>query len=204
MDQVNQPSLRPLVAAFSLVELLVVMGITSLLLALAGLGVSKVVPAMELSRGGQTVSDTIALARQEASTLNREIQVVFVELPDGPDKYWSAMQLWRVDETADGQLVKPITALLKLPASVAITPEPELSPLLVADPSLEGSANFGGQPNVRYRGFRFRAGGLPDQSVKAGTNFVTVRRRSDAAAVPQNYYTVQINPITGRTFIYRP
>lgn len=204
MDEVMKQRESRSAPGFSLIELLAVMGIMVTLLGLATLGISRIIPALDLNRGGQIVSDTISAARQHASTLNREVQVVFVEIPDGSEKHWKAMQLWKVDETPNGQKITSLTPLIKLPAGVVINPEPALSPLLRADSTIEGSKSIGEYENVNYRGFRFRPGGAPDQWVKVNNNFITLNGRNDPSATPKNYYTLQVNPVTGRTAVFRP
>ncbi len=36
------------------------------------------------------------------------------------------------------------------------------------------------------------------------SNWMTVQAATDTASPPQNYYTLQINPITGKVLTYRP
>ena len=47
--------------------------------------------------------------------------------------------------------------------------------------------------------------GSPEAALKASNNFGTiVAERETGAALPKNFFTVQIDPLTGRPFTYRP
>ena len=192
------------VSAFSLVEILVVMSIAVTLIALASFGISKLLASAQITQAGQMVMDTISLARQEAVRSNREVQLVFFKLPDGAGTHWRAVQLWSVEETVDGPVVKVISKLQNLPNGVIISEDSKLSPLLTADPTIMGSRDAGDYKNAAYKGFRIRPGGSLDKAVTPDTNFITLQRVTETGPKPVNYFTVQINPITGGLRSYRP
>lgn len=186
-------------AAFSLVELMVVIAIMLLLAAFTVPAFNSLTMGSNLNRAGQLVADQISSARQTAVTRNRETQVWFYESAGGMNPGWRGMQVWRVDQTASGVTNVPASRVFLFPEGVGI--EPLESPLLTADASISGSFTLPSLGTVNYAGFRFRASGGTDVSVNATNNYVTLRQAWGAGS---NYYTVQVNPITGKASVFRP
>ncbi|HEY8966217.1 MAG TPA: hypothetical protein VIM58_07230, partial [Candidatus Methylacidiphilales bacterium] len=95
-----------------------------------------------------------------------------------------------------------------LPDGVAIADDPALSPLLSADPSLAGTADLPGHPGTQCAGFYFRPDGSTGTALTPANNFLTLRadRGPEAAsgAAPRDYYTLQVNPVTGKVTSFRP
>lgn len=191
-------------SGFSLIELLAATVIVSILAALASIAFTTTVVSYELTRAGQMTSDAISLARQEAVTRNKEVQVRIYQLNDSGPAAWRGIQIWRIDEGENGATAVPITQLQKLPASVAVLDNPTLSPLLTADSSVSSDKEPAGYSGLPYRGFRFRSGGSSGQAITPENNFLTVQRRTEVNALARNYCTLQVNPVTGRVYIYRP
>ena len=88
---------------FSLVELLTVMCIIIIITAVAIPAFNSITSGSNLNRAGQLISDQISLARQEATSKNRDVQVVFYNLTDGPTQGWRGIKLMRVDQTPTGR-----------------------------------------------------------------------------------------------------
>ncbi len=194
---------RPPLSAFSLVELLAVIAIIGILTALAVPALSSIAQSRQLSQAGQLLADTIILARQEAVTKNRDLQVRIVELPVNSVNCWSGVQLWIADE--QGKMT-PYGKLHTFSDSVMIAPEAELSPLLTANPLQSGTANFGSVGNRLWVGFQLRPTvAMNPAVVTTSNNFLTVVRSVDRGKLPPaNFQTVRVNPITGRVNSYRP
>jgi uncharacterized protein (TIGR02596 family) len=188
---------------FTLLELLVVMSIMVMLMALAMPAVTSILTGSKLERAGQMVADALTLARQEAVSKNREVQVAFFELPmETGGKGWIGLQVWRVDDSPTGPITRQVSRLWRLPGPMVITTSGSLSPLLTAA-VLSGTATIAGNTGVAYKAFRFRANGSTDSSI--GTNnYVTVQDALLPGNPPPNYFTVQVNPITGKISIIRP
>ena len=85
--------------AFSLIELLVVIAIIALLTSLIVPAASSLGSSYSLTRQGQLLSDQIVLARQVATSRNRNIEVLLTQ----SNSNWS-VQLWQLD-TAGGAAV---------------------------------------------------------------------------------------------------
>lgn len=196
MDEMNP---RAVPAAFSLVELLIVVAIILLLAAVSIPAFNSIAVGSNLNRAGQLAGDQIAMARQMAVTRNREVQVRFYQLTNGLTAGWRAMQVWRIEQTANGSSNVAASRVAIFPEGIIL--DSTRSPLLGADANVTGTVSLPAYGSVSYSGFRFRANGATDASVTVTNNYVTLRQASGASS---NYYTVQVNPITGKTTIFRP
>ena len=187
--------------AFSLVELLVVVAIIGIMASIAVPAFSSIAAASGITRGGQLLGDQIILARQEATTRNRDIEVRLIDMTNGAWSGYTAMQLWLKDESG---VLSPLGKIQKLPEGTIISLNNSLSPLLTADTSISGSTNFGAT-TCSYKGFRIRASGSPSSTINTNNNFLTVVLARDASKTPpDNYYSVSVNPVTSKVKIYRP
>ncbi len=191
---------------FTLVEMLVVVAIVSLLAAMTIPAVNTVLNGTNINRAGELVGDQIRIARQEAVTKNREVDVRFYHLVNGSTTGWTGLQVWRVEQTATGASYVAVGKVITLPAGIIIS-DPDstsLSPLLNADASMTGTSTVTSFGNVAYRGFSFRADGSPESVVSDSDNFLTLQGVKAAGSPPANYYTIQINSVTGKVIVYRP
>lgn len=190
--------------AFSLVELLVVVALMAVLAVLAVPTMTNIANGTALTRASQTVADQFALARQEATGKNREVQVRFV-WKDGPPAGWRGLQLWAAS-TEDVTDYRPVSRIAWLPEGTIISDTASLSPLIKSPSIPETNGVFPGRGTTKYCGFRFRAGGGTDLNFNTSSNFVTVVQNHDAAVstAPANYAVVQVDPVNGRIRTYRP
>lgn len=195
MDEMTVPHARR--RAFSLMELLAVMAIIGIMAVLVTPAVSSLMQSSSLNKAGLMISDQFALARQEAVSKSRDTEVRFFFLTNGLSSGWRGVQLWRVEQTPLGPVSSPSARLTVIPDGTQLSMD--LSPLLKFAPHT-GSAALPGHGSTTYRSFRFRADGSLENSV--GTNsYVTVVRGEDSSP---NYYTIQLNPQTGKIGIFRP
>lgn len=193
-------------SAFSLIELLLVIAILALLVTATVPALSSILTGSNLNRGGQLVADQITLARQEAVTKNREMQVRFFTLNSVTSAGPSGIQLWRIDEGTNGPTTNPITRMMRLPEGTVINPNASVSPLLSPSTgNISGTTNVPSYGTVPYTGFRIRANGMMDLAI-GKNNFITVQKAEPAptGATPDNYYTLQVDLITGKVISYRP
>lgn len=187
-------------AGFSLIELLAVITMLAVLVALTLPATLRVQTSTSLNSAGELINGQLHAARQEAVSKSHEVQVLFLKLVDS--NQIRAVQVRRMDETSEGPVATPITKVVWLPDGIVVE-EGVRSPLLTADSSVTGTFTLPGGKNVSYTGFRFRANGSTDNSITSANNFLTLRPANAAATAP-NYYTVQVNPITGKPTSYRP
>lgn len=186
--------------AFSLIELLVVIAIFAIMAALAVPAVGSISKGNKINRGGQVLGDQIVLARQEAANKNRDVEVRIINLTNGLDVGYAAVQLYIADDS--GANWSPVSRMSRLPEGVLISSNPSLSPLLT---NIGGTiTNPGVTKDCTYGGFRIRSSGVPDTSINTNNNFLTVQSSTEAAGLATNYYTVRINRVTGRLSIHRP
>jgi hypothetical protein len=94
--------------------------------------------------------------------------------------------------------------MLVIRENVVISPDASLSPLLTAEPNVSGTATVPGHGSIAYCGFRFRANGSTDNAVTEANSFLTLQNAKTLGTTPVNYYTIQVNPVTGKTTIFRP
>ena len=193
-------------AAFTLVELLTVVALMVIFLAFAIPAVSSVLSGLRLSRGGQQIADQIILGRQTALTRNRNVEVRFIRLTDPPTPGYRGVQIWMVDEA--GTVRSPVSRMITLPDSVIINSNSSYSPLVFGSGStVSGQTNFTPYGSCQYTGFRFRANGQTDIPTGNGTNsvnYITLQNATDSGSPPKNFFTIQINPLTGKVAVLRP
>lgn len=188
--------------AFSLIELLTVVAIMAILAVLAVPAMSSMMRASTLSRGGQVVGDMLSVARQEAVTRNRDVEVRFYYLTNEGVKGWRAMQLWKLEQTANGPATNTSSRVTLLPDGVVIAINDSLSPL-VSDSPHSGTVNLAAYGSTPYKSFRFRPNGATEIAV-GDSNFLTLVPSSDSTTRPANFYTLQVDSLTGKAKVIRP
>ncbi|MDX6765327.1 MAG: Verru_Chthon cassette protein D [Candidatus Methylacidiphilales bacterium] len=193
-----KPNPQARAAAFSLIELLVVLAIIAIIVPLSVPAVSSIQRGLGITSGGQMLSDAFVTARQEASVKNRSVEVRIIQTGTPPS--FRALQNWIAD---DRGTMSPLGKVVILPKGTVISSNTSLSPLLAAYPG-NATATFGALGNCSYSVLRIRAGGQPDPSITSNNNFVTVHATTDTAIPPVNYFTVRLNPVTGRVTLFRP
>jgi len=186
---------------FSLLELLVVVAILSLLAVLLTPAVNTILRAAQLNKAGNLVVNNLSLAYEEAVVRNNEIVVRLFKYPDNsPNPGWGAVQILR--RQSGGTLV-PITKVLEMPNTMRIVDDPKVSPLLgLANPGPAGIElpPFG---EVATKSFRFRPGGALDPQFSSDP-VLTIQSVTESKVPGANFFTLRINPITGKVTIYRP
>ncbi len=196
-------------SGFTLIELLTVMAIIVTLASLATMAVTSMTQSSSLTQAGGVVQASLSQARQEAVARSCEVQVRFFQLPTTQDgsAEWNALQIWYVRETVGGAVEAPASKLLRLPATVAISGDVTLSPILTADATLAGKIDVSEFSQVDFAGFRIRADGSLDESVTGAENYLLLHRsgiQATSSTLPDNFVAFQINPLTGAVQEYRP
>ena len=208
MDQMidtHFPSLRrarPGAAAFSLIEVLVVLGVISIVAVLTLPTLNSAFTSAKINSATQMIADTIALARQEAVAKDRYVQVRFYKITTGTQQGWRAIQVFRMEPNSGGSTTVAVTRLQTLPDGIILSPT--LSPLLTADSAISGTDTLPIYGSTSYGGFCFLPSGETENSLTAQNNYITVQNATSPGAPPSNYSTLQVNLVTGKVITYRP
>lgn len=188
---------------FSLIELLVVVAIISILMVVAMPAINSIGRGREMEVAAIQISDAIALARQTALSKNRPTEVRFYSHPGrmDPTQAYRTLQVFTVQDDGTSQ---PLARPTRLPDSLAISDDTAWSSLLAPGTLEELSAtNIPGIGSVnRTQILRFRSNGR--------TGLLNLNNNYHLTILPMptvqtnNFATVQIDPLTGRTRTFRP
>lgn len=194
--------------AFSMVELLVVMTILGILFTLAAVSFMGAGSGLSLSQVGEQIGVEIRRARQIATAKSIAVEVRFYDLAtDEDDDYVSVIQI--VEQLSDGgyQAENPI----RFPSDIGIVRDSELTSFFAAnatDVLIQGTAGdtLPNEQEATYIAFRFR----PDGSTNLTDErwFLTATHKavteSSGGGIPDNFYTIQVDPVLGQITSYRP
>jgi uncharacterized protein (TIGR02596 family) len=197
--------------AFSLVEMLVVIAIMITLMAIVIPASSSLMGGMNLSRSAGMITDELNFARQTALSRNRDVEVRFYKQGsklDGNDKQFRAFRSFLI-EGADLASWKPLSRVKQLPEPIIISDEVNYSSLLGAPAGnglVKSNESLPGGGNADYVSFLFRANGGTSLKPVTANWFLTLysQKTKTGVALPPNYFTAQVDPVTGRTRSYRP
>ena len=227
-------------AAFTVIEMLVVITIVVIMLALSTPALMRTLQASKLASAGDTLLGAISQAQQLASTNNLPIEIRFfkfttdLDIP-GARQDFRAYQVFQVKTaalTSGSALTEsfiPIGGLVRLPDSITLVADVDLSPLLNGTPQQDtkngASPGYSGVAGATFNALRFMPDGtyrIPGTASNSGltslkfavdTTDITnchVTLASDAGTaitkgnLPSNFYTIQIDPFTGKARTYRP
>jgi uncharacterized protein (TIGR02596 family) len=221
-------------AAFSLVELLVVIGIVALLITLGGPAIVGAFKGSSVTQGGQVIQDQLTYYRQYALANNCPVEVRIYKYIDpnitGDTGQYRAIRGFALTST-NGNLTYTKTAIgrsVRLPNSTIIDSGKTLSQLITTclsgsggnSPGVQASAATGDPAPLAnlttysYVYFQFRQDGSTNFSIGgngAWIYFMTVRPLSygagalSAATIKnKNYYAIQVDPANGHIYSYRP
>lgn len=186
------------IAAFSLVELLVVIAMIGILAMLAASSFNTL-DGHTVTQQGQILNDQINLTRQLAVSRNREMELRLISYAANNGVNW-ALQI--CESSSDPQNARAFSRLVRLADGTVIDTSPQLSPLLA---HLEtASAAFPTLGTCAYQALKFRPNGRVKGSFPAKQDYLTLRPRCDPSDHPANYFTLQIQSVTGRISVYRP
>ena len=215
--------------AFSLIELVVVIAIIAIVAAFAVPAVGDIMKGSKLTQASQMLVDQFNLARQSALSRNRSIEVRFYRFGDpevpGEDMTKSDSGQFRAIQTfeiVESGAALPITKVEMLPVGIVMSSDKE-------DPTRTFSTLIDSQPRTlaendptaplmprgvknKYEWVSFRY--LSDGSTNLPATsswYVTLhgltekgRDESGKFVPPPNFFTLQIDPVSGATKTFRP
>ena len=209
--------------AFTLIEMLVVVAIIAILLSLVVPAVVTLMQSSNLNKSAQLLTDELNFARQIALSQNRNVEVRFYKLPsptNSQDLQFRAFRSLAAIGTSTTE--SPLSTVRYLPAPIIISTATDsvtnimVSTLLNAgNPNLSGlmtgTENLPVSGTTPYISFFFRATEGTNLAPITGTNsnwYLTLYSETaaniTATGIPANYFTAQVDPVTGRVLTYRP
>jgi len=208
------------IGAMTLIELLTVISIIAVMATLVTPAANSILKGSKLTQASQMVGDGLAYARQSALTRNQPIEVRFYQFadPQQPQESLSDPTTWKYramqffEVPATGASI-PLGKVQRFPNAIIIDAGGAISSLLdsqtypflkVAPGSLVNI--FGLGTNYNAVAFRFLADGSTNLTV-TNSWFLTLHNITDGdyrTAPPANFFTLQIEPITGHVTYFRP
>lgn len=197
-------------AGFSLVELLVVVAIVTMLIAAATPYTLAAMQSANLTSAGDTLMQKLAMAQQRALTENRPVGLDFYHYNLDEVKGCHAIQMISYDPATNKatQLEPPVYWSKQSVVLVEGALSPMFSTNQTAATTGQATMNPFQSLGATFNRIIFYPNGSTSLRVPLRTAYLTlVPTKSYApnlAAAPPNYYTVQIDPVTGRGHSYRP
>lgn len=209
--------------AFTLVELLVVVGIITIVASISMAGLSGLNRTAEYADAGNSVLGRMHMARQIAIARNTPVEVRFYQSDEfgrSSNDLWQAMSIV-IPATTEDESDSAEGEMYFLPSVLAFDDSPTYSSLLdgvalpeVTDnddvtesqPLTDSDSIYAQMEGKDYTVFKY----LPDGSTNLTLDekwFLTIREKQQILAEDdelQNFSTIILNPHTGRGTIYRP
>jgi len=203
---------------FTLIEILTVMAIMGIIVGLTVPASMSSIRSSRLTMGVTTLIGQINLARQVAITQNCQVEVRFYQYGDSAEGENATQPL--TGKFRSIQLVKytdtgtyvPLGKLEHLPSGVILDQGTQISSIFNLGNGIKaGSAAYGSIPkvgtNYNFIAFRFLADGSTNLYPASSSWFLTfhdAHNGDSLAALPSNYFTVQIDSANGHVKTYRP
>jgi len=203
-------------SGFSMVELLVVLGIIGIMAALVIPSIGPLMRSYNLNRGASMLADELSYARQSALTKNADVEVRFYQV--GSTTYTANLpfQAFRCYLSTTNQpldqikfLPNPIVVVsMADPANSPTTFSPMLDATTYSTVLTTGQETLpGGTTPTAYVSFKFRATGGTNLVPVTSTWYLTLCAQNaptNANGLPSNYVSLQVDPVTGTLRTYRP
>ncbi|MDB4657670.1 Verru_Chthon cassette protein D [Verrucomicrobiales bacterium] len=213
---------RKIAAAFSLIEMMIVLTVVGILLAFAAPDLFSLMQSSSLTSEGSHLRNQISQAQQLALAKNADVELRFFKLADTAaaetEEGFRAYQMFQFDKT--GAMIE-VSRFYRINAPVILSEA--LSTLLTTAGKDSADKKFGfvspqegkyevpvglGMEETDYVAFRFRPDGstdLPNRS-NGDTWYLTLVQGEGAVrdTDPANYYCLQVNPYNGQITEFRP
>lgn len=203
-------SLLQLKRAFSLVEVLGVMTVIAIIGLVSMAGVNQISRATALTTNSTRLIDQLNLARQTALSANRSVEVRFYQLTEpgsGTTRLWRGVQSFLIESSGARALDRPVyfTSRIQVAENSTLSNIFESRTDVTVGNGASAKVELPGvKLDYNYISFRFK----PDGSTTlASPLYLTLHSANTPTSVtvpPRNFFTIQIDPITGRTQTFRP
>lgn len=202
----SAPSRR---SAFSLVEIMVVLAIVTAVMAVGTPYVFSSIQSASLTSAGDTLMQKISQAQQRALTENKVIGLEFYFYAKDGVEACHALRMVSIDAATNA--ATPLEEPVYWGDGRVVLVNGALSPLFASTPAADtGTAAhepFKGLEATFHR-VRFYPGGSTSLTIPLRQAYVTMvgsnRYQKEMTDPPPNYYTVQLDPVAGRSRSYRP
>jgi len=215
-------------AAFSVLETVIVVAVMAILFTVIVPSGFEIARAHSLTSQGDFLHSELVLAQQTAVGETRSLQVRFYEVAD-KDSADVAALVWKkflICEEVSPGIFKTLNTPYSLASGIVISGSfADLSTLMApGDAGLDFGTNapgdggtlLPGEPvDTRWVGFRIFSNGstsLPANTSVGDTWHLTILTLNEelaystggAGAIPKNFYTLKVDPFTGRLEKFRP
>lgn len=207
----------PKCPAFTLIEMLLVVTVIGILVAIASPALFRTLQGNRLTTAGERLLNQIALVQQMAATLNRPMELRFYqyekeselvgdlqfyayqvfELPNATTEVRAQSGSQPVTETPSGELVD-------LGESIIVSSNSNLTPF-TAGPLLDDGRKYVQDYSAKYFAIRFYPDGTTNLPKNISNSYLTLISDTDVEkSPPANFYTIQVDPYTGKARPFRP
>ena len=205
-------------AGFTLIELLAVIIILSLLIGASAPMVMSSIESSRLTSSGEGLMADLSVAQQASLSLGQTTEVRFYRFApnDGfnDQESYGAYQIFQIFDqpTEDpknpgGPLVTELQVTEPKRFREGVLIAPSESPLVTRAAQQSEGGRYFLAPGATYAAFRFTSEGSTNISIPLREAYLTLAAFPGGVAstnLPQNIYTIQINPSTGNLRSYRP
>ena len=202
--------------AFSLVEMLVVLGVIALVTAATAPTLFNMMKANRLSAAGEDIVNRISLAQQLAVSRNQEVDLRFYafEDPEMPGSAAGYRSTLIVAPSADpsveraGTPAKILSEMSLIKSGIVIGDSTTLSPIL-SEPTRVAKSDdekYIKTDAATYKVIKFFPDGTCDLGNVQNKSYFTLVEERDVRGgdVPKNFFAIQIDRYTSRVVTHRP
>lgn len=227
MTTFRLPPARRRPAAFTLIEMLIVISVIGVLLAMSAPRVFSLLRANELTTQGETLRNWLAQAQQHALATNAPVEVRFFRYTDEDagqvDDAFRAAQYYQYDRFG---ALQPESQIMHIRNPLSLSSDPRLSNILDQRQNPSGNVIVGQevrrlfgnavQGSVQFASFRFLPDGSTDLDTRPNPNspahawFLTLVEDGRTGAgnansdLPRNFVCLQIDQFNGSIREFRP